>query len=189
MPVQGPSMYALKQTIDYYKRNSRPVLMCYLDASKAFDRVRGCAKKTISKNPRLLWKWVGPGAKTINVFRAYLSAQLTICAQKWRNFVLFSMVSFRFDLSRVCVFLYSLGPRSHSEFFLVGKSSQNTSKPVQIFWSSIPCVFCLYIPCYKLLVVMTWGFCPCQWWVSKKKFGWGVGGWTLSKFFLFLDFF
>ena len=51
-----------------------------------------------------------PGAKTINVFRACLGAQLTICAQKWRNFVLFSTVSFRFVSSRVCVFLYSLGP-------------------------------------------------------------------------------
>ena len=51
------------------------------------------------------------GAKTINVFRACLGAQLTICAQKWRNSVLFSTVSFRFVLSRVCVFLYSLGPR------------------------------------------------------------------------------
>ena len=38
------------------------------------------------------------------------------------------------------------GSMSHSEF-LCGKSSQNTliSKPVLIFWSSIPCVFCLYI--------------------------------------------
>ena len=51
-----------------------------------------------------------PGAKTINVFRAWICAQLTICAQKWRNFVLFSTVSLRFVLSRVCVFLYSLGP-------------------------------------------------------------------------------
>ena len=25
-----------------------------------------------------------------------------------------------------------------------GKSSQNSPKPVLIFWSSIPCVFCLY---------------------------------------------
>ena len=49
------------------------------------------------------------GAKTLNVFRACLGAQLTICAQKWRNFVLFSTVSLRFILSRVCVFLYSLG--------------------------------------------------------------------------------
>ena len=53
-----------------------------------------------------------PGAKTINVFRACLGAQLTICAQKWRNFVLFSTVSLRFVFSRVCVFLYSLGPRT-----------------------------------------------------------------------------
>ena len=53
-----------------------------------------------------------PGAKTINVFRACLGAQLTICAQKLRNFVLFSTVSLRFVLSRVCIFLYSLGPRS-----------------------------------------------------------------------------
>ena len=28
-----------------------------------------------------------------------------------------------------------------------GKSSQNSAKPVLIFWSSIPCVFCLYIHC------------------------------------------
>ena len=38
------------------------------------------------------------------------------------------------------------GPRSHSDFFvLLGKSSQNSPKPVLTFWSSIPCVFCLYI--------------------------------------------
>ena len=65
---------------------------------------------------RLLYVYVvpSPGAKTINVFRACLRAQLTICAQKWRNFVLFSTVSMRFVLSRVCVFLYSLGPWSLS---------------------------------------------------------------------------
>ena len=30
-----------------------------------------------------------------------------------------------------------------------------------------------------LLVIMIWVFCPCQWWVSKNKFGWGggVGRW------------
>ena len=32
-------IYVLRQTIDYYKRNSSPVFICYLDASKAFDRV------------------------------------------------------------------------------------------------------------------------------------------------------
>ena len=38
--------------------------------------------------------------------------------------------------------------------FFCGKSSQNSPKPVVIFLSSIPCVFCLYIHCYKLLVIM-----------------------------------
>ena len=56
------------------------------------------------------------GAKTINVFRACLGAQLTTSAQKWRNFVLFSTVSLIFVLSRVCVFLYSLGPWSDHRF-------------------------------------------------------------------------
>ena len=32
-------IYALRQTIDYYKGNYSPVFICYLDASKAFDRV------------------------------------------------------------------------------------------------------------------------------------------------------
>ena len=60
-----------------------------------------------------LWWIVGvrkPGAKTINVFQAGLGAQLTICAQKWRNFVLFSTVSLRFVLSQVCVFFIVLAP-------------------------------------------------------------------------------
>ena len=50
------------------------------------------------------------GAKTINVFRACLGAQLTICAQKLRNFVLFSTVSLTFVLSRVWVFFIVLAP-------------------------------------------------------------------------------
>ena len=33
------------------------------------------------------------------------------------------------------------------EFFFFGKSSQNSPKPVVIFWSSIPCVFCLHMHC------------------------------------------
>ena len=48
--------------------------------------------------------WVGPGAKIINVFRAWIGAQLTICAQKLRNFVLFSTVRLTFVLSRVLCF-------------------------------------------------------------------------------------
>ena len=52
----------------------------------------------------------------------------------------------------------------------LGKSSQNSSKPVLIFWSSIQCVFCLYtllkvVSCYDLSVLsMSDGF-------PKKKFG------------------
>ena len=48
------------------------------------------------------------------------------------------------------------GSRSHLEYSFFGKSSQNSPKPVLIFWSSIPCVFCLYIhlhivkSCYSL---------------------------------------
>ena len=30
-------------------------------------------------------------------------------------------------------------------FFFFGKSSQNSPKPVLICWTSIPCVFCIYI--------------------------------------------
>ena len=56
---------------------------------------------------------------------------------------------------------------------LFGKSSRNSSKPVLIFWSSIQCVFCLYM--YTLLKVVNYydlsvlsmsvmGF--------QKKFGW-----------------
>ena len=40
-----------------------------------------------------------PGLGTINVFWACLGAQLTICAQKWRNFVCSSTLSLRFVLS------------------------------------------------------------------------------------------
>ena len=33
------SVFALKQVIEYYKNNNSPVYVCYLDASKAFDRI------------------------------------------------------------------------------------------------------------------------------------------------------
>ena len=52
----------------------------------------------------------------------------------------------------------------------LGKSSQNSPKPVLIFWSSIPCVFCLYkilprarrvakpeVPCHQLQLSPTFG--------------------------------
>ena len=70
-------------------------------------------------------------------------------------------------------------------FFFFGKSSQNSPKPVLIFWSSIPCVFCLYtllkfVGYYDLSVlsmsVMVF---------LEKKFGWGVGGWGKLRRSLF----
>ena len=58
-------------------------------------------------------------------------------------------------------------------FVCFGKSSQNTSKSVHIFWSSIPYVFTL-LKCdsyydLSVLSMSVMGF--------QKKFGWGVGGW------------
>ena len=53
-------------TIDYYKRNSSPVFICYLDASKAFDRVNHWClfKKLINRYIpitiiRLFVRWYG----------------------------------------------------------------------------------------------------------------------------------
>ena len=70
-----------------------------------------------------------------------------------------------------------------------GKSSQNSSKPVVIFWSSIPYVFCLYIPCtlkvvsyydMSVLSMSVMGF-------QKKKFGWDVS--SIQVYFGFSEFF
>ena len=61
-------------------------------------------------------------------------------------------------------------------FLVFGKSSQNSHKPVLIFWSSIPRVFCLYalhkfVGYYDLSVLSmsVMGF-------QKKRFGWRVSG-------------
>ena len=51
-------------------------------------------------------------AKTVKKSQTWTGAQLTICAQKLRNFVFSSTLSLRFVCSRVSVFLHSLGPRS-----------------------------------------------------------------------------
>ena len=68
---------------------------------------------------------------------------------------------------------------SHGIFFC-GKSSQNSPKPVLIFWSSIPCVFCLYIGPTLLKVVGYYDWSVLSMSVmgfQQKKFGWGsVGG-------------
>ena len=51
-----------------------------------------------------------PFTPHIKKSRACLGSQLTICAQKWRNFVCSITQSLKFVWSWVCVFLYSLGP-------------------------------------------------------------------------------
>ena len=60
-----------------------------------------------------------------------------------------------------------------------GKSFQNSPIPILIFWSSISCVFCLYIHvnvvCYYDLSVLSISVM-----VFQKKFGWG--GWV-SEFY------
>ena len=60
-----------------------------------------------------------------------------------------------------------------TRIFFVGKSSQNSPKPVLIFWSSIPCVFCLYtllkIVCYYDLSVLSMSVM-----VSKKQIWMGM---------------
>ena len=68
-----------------------------------------------------------------------------------------------------------MGPGLTRKFFF-GKSSQNSSKPVLIFWSSILCVFCLY----TLLKVV--GYCDLSVLSMsvigfQKKVWMGVGGW------------
>ena len=75
------------------------------------------------------------------------------------------------------------GSRSHPEFCFFGKLSQNSPKPVLIFWSSIPCVFCLYtllkVVGYYDMSVLSMSVIG-----LKKKFGWGVSGWgELYPFF------
>ena len=60
-----------------------------------------------------------------------------------------------------------------SEFFLLLKNLPKIAlNQFLIFWSCIPCVFCLYIYIDKIcwLLWFHFLFCPCQ-------FGWGVCGW------------
>ena len=65
-----------------------------------------------------------------------------------------------------------VGPGLTLNFF--GKSSQNSPKPVLIFWNRIPCVFCLYnviaksywLLWFECLSMSVMGF-------QTKKFGWG----------------
>ena len=83
-----------------------------------------------------------------------------------------------------------MGPGLTRNFFFFFKSSQNCSKPVLIFWSSIQCVFCLHtllkvVKFYDLSVLSmsVMGF-------QQKKFGWGwVGGVSsIQVYFGFVEF-
>ena len=87
-----------------------------------------------------------------------------------------------------------VGPGLTRIFFVFGKSSQNSSKPVLIFWSSIPCVLCLYIQCTLLKVVSYYDLSVLSMSVigfQKKKFGWGWvdGVSSIQVYFGFLEFF
>ena len=66
--------------------------------------------------------------------------------------------------------------------FFSGKSSQNSPKPVVIFWSSIPCVFCLYMCIAKSCWLLRF---ECSAHVSDgfKKKVWMVGGVSSIQFF------
>ena len=67
------------------------------------------------------------------------------------------------------------GSSSHSEFliFLLGKSTQNSPKPVLIFLSSVPCVHTLLkVVGYYDLIVLSMSVIGFQ-----KKVWMGVGGW------------
>ena len=80
-----------------------------------------------------------------------------------------------------------VGPGLTRNFFC-GKSSQNSPKPVLIFWSSIPSVFCLYIYIAKSCWLL-WLECSVH--VSdgfQKKKVWMGGGWGELYPSLFLEF-
>ena len=46
------AIFALKQTVDFYRNQDTPVYMCFLDAKKAFDRLNHwmLAKKLLDRN-------------------------------------------------------------------------------------------------------------------------------------------
>ena len=78
---------------------------------------------------------------------------------------------------------------SHSEFFFFGKSSQNSPKPVLLFWGSKPCVFCLYIGPTLLKVVSYYDLSVLSMSVMgfHKSLDMARGewvGWALSSFIL-----
>ena len=80
-----------------------------------------------------------------------------------------------------------------TRFFFFGESSQNCSKPVLIFWSSIQCVFCLYTGTL-LKVVNYYDLSSLSMSVMGFQKVWMVGGWvggvsSIQVYFGFLEFF
>ena len=54
-------VFSLKQVIDYYRNNGSPVYLCFLDVSKAFDRVPHnilFCKLFEQKVPRIVIRWL-----------------------------------------------------------------------------------------------------------------------------------
>ena len=78
------------------------------------------------------------------------------------------------------------GSRSHSDFF-GGKSTQNSNKPVLIFWSSITCVFCLYYTLIKVVGYYDLSVLSMSVMGLKQKFGWVVS--SFQVFFWIFGFF
>ena len=81
---------------------------------------------------------------------------------------------------------------SQSEFFFFGKSSQNSPKPVLTFWSSIPCVFCLYIAKSWWLLRFECSVHVSDGFPKKKSLdggGWVGGVSSIQVYFGFLEFF
>ena len=77
--------------------------------------------------------------------------------------------------------------------FLGGKLSQNSPKPVLIFWSSTPCVFCLYVTLLKVVSYYDLSVLSMSVMGFKKKVWMGVGGWvggvsSIQVFFGFFEF-
>ena len=65
-----------------------------------------------------------------------------------------------------------------ARFFFLLKIVSNSPKPVLIFWSSIPCVFCLYIHCTLLKIISYYHLSVLSMSVMGfQKKVWMVGGW------------
>ena len=73
------------------------------------------------------------------------------------------------------------GPGLTRNFFLL----ENRPKIVLIFWSSIPCVFCLYTLLELVEVVGYYDLSMSVMGFQKTEFGWGWVGWVSSINVLF----